>query len=80
MTDSILVDMVRCAGHGICAHVLPERVTLDPWGFAIADPEPLAGAVLRKARRAARACPRRALLIERSAAAAPGEPVRARSS
>jgi ferredoxin len=67
---SLAVDMATCAAHGICAHVMAERVTLDPWGFAIVDPSALDTARrIRKARRAARACPARAL---RLAATPPG--------
>jgi ferredoxin len=67
---SLAVDMATCAAHGICAHVMAERVTLDPWGFAIVDPSTLDTArLVRKARRAARACPARAL---RLASAPPG--------
>jgi ferredoxin len=68
------VDMVRCAGHGICAWVFPDRVSLDEWGFAQVDPTPVAdrGGV-RRAGRAERACPRRALLVT-SAPANPATP------
>jgi ferredoxin len=61
---SLDVDMATCAAHGICAHVMAERVTLDPWGFAIVDPSTLnTPRLVRKARRAARACPARALRL-----------------
>ena len=68
------VDMVRCAGHGICAWVFPDRVSLDEWGFAHVDPTPVTGrGSVRRARRAERACPRRALLVG-SAAQNPASP------
>jgi len=58
------VDMVRCAGHGICSLIDPEHVTLDEWGFAQVNPAPISeGRDRRRAIRAARACPRLALLI-----------------
>lgn len=58
------VDMVRCDGHGICAWIFPDRVDLDEWGFALVDPAPIASSrQLRAARRAVRACPRRALTL-----------------
>jgi ferredoxin len=67
---SLTVDMATCAAHGICSHLMAERVTIDPWGFAIVDPSALDTArLVRKARRAARACPARAL---RLASAPPG--------
>lgn len=62
--QSLAVDMTRCDGHGICALVHPEGIRLDAWGFPIVD-----AAVLddrrrwRAARRAARACPKRALTL-----------------
>ena len=60
--EVLTVDMVRCAGHGICSMVVPERVSLDEWGFAQIDPAPLADERShRRALRAVRACPRRAL-------------------
>jgi ferredoxin len=62
---TVRIDMVRCVGHGICAHVLADEVQLDPWGFPVVDPTPLDDSrLIRRARRAARACPRRALLVE----------------
>ena len=27
------VDPIACDGHGLCAELLPELVTLDDWGF-----------------------------------------------
>ena len=64
------VDMVRCAGHGICAWVFPDRVSLDEWGFAHVDATLVRGrGDLRRARRAERACPRRALLVSPAAPA-----------
>lgn len=63
--STVKIDMVRCVAHGICAHVLAERVTLDPWGFPVVDPAQLdTAALIRRARRAARACPRRALSLQ----------------
>lgn len=69
------VDMVRCVGHGICTHVLGDLITLDPWGFPIVDSDPVTDPkTLRRARRAVRACPRRALLVKVvTASDAPGE-------
>jgi ferredoxin len=61
---SVSVDMVRCAGHGICAWLFPDRVALDEWGFAHVDPDVVTDARdRRRARRATRACPRRALQV-----------------
>ncbi|HUY21588.1 MAG TPA: ferredoxin [Acidimicrobiales bacterium] len=58
----LVVDAARCDGHGICALRCPELVTLDEWGYAGVDPGTVPdGRVLRRARRAAAACPAQAL-------------------
>lgn len=58
------VDGSRCDGHGICALRCPERITLDLWGYATADPAPIVGRrSLARARRAAAACPAGALAL-----------------
>lgn len=58
----LAIDWTRCDGHGLCARLLPEAITLDEWGFPIigsrnADPAAI--------RRAVASCPRLALRIER---------------
>ena len=61
MTRHLSVDWTRCDGHGLCARMLPEAVTLDEWGFPIIDPTAAvdAGAV----KTAVATCPRLALRI-----------------
>jgi ferredoxin len=64
MNVSVTVDPVRCAGHGLCALLLEERIELDAWGFPKVDPAPVPdGRGARRARQAARACPRQALVL-----------------
>ena len=75
MTDaerqSLMVDMVKCDGHGICAWLFPDRVDLDDWGYAWVDPTPIeTRGELRSAQAAVRACPRRALSLVPAAATA----------
>jgi ferredoxin len=66
------VDPTRCAAHGMCAELLPERVRLDEWGYPIIDVRPLEPDLVMHARRAAAACPTFALLlINRSPSRAP---------
>ncbi|WP_063012282.1 ferredoxin [Nocardia kruczakiae] len=37
----LAVDRIACTGHGICAHVLPEQIVLDEWGYPLlTDSEP----------------------------------------
>jgi ferredoxin len=60
----LVVDMVRCDGHGICAWLFPDRVGLDDWGYAWVDSTPVEASRRRAAQAAVRACPRRALRLE----------------
>jgi ferredoxin len=62
------VNPIACEAHGMCAELLPERVTLDEWGYPMLDDEPLEPELLGMARRAAQACPTFALLVERERA------------
>lgn len=64
--ERVAVNPIACTGHGICAELLPERITLDEWGYPIVDAAPLPAALLKEARRAAAACPTLALLLVRS--------------
>ena len=59
------VDPIACVGHGLCAELFPERITLDDWGYPIVDGAPIPDDLLAHARRAADACPTLALLLER---------------
>ncbi|MFJ7909521.1 ferredoxin [Kitasatospora sp. NPDC096204] len=59
--ETLRIDRIACTGHGQCAELLPELITLDEWGYpvqrdATVPPDPHA-----HARRAIRACPRLAL-------------------
>lgn len=60
----LVVDGAKCDGHGICALVMPEMISLDTWGFATIDGGPLVDArSIARARRAVRACPAGALTL-----------------
>lgn len=59
----LVVDPVRCTAAQLCVELLPEAVTLDEWGYPVVDGRPLDGRTLRLAKRAAVACPMRALLL-----------------
>ena len=58
------VDPIVCDGNGLCAELLPERITLDDWGYPIVDPAPVGADLLAHARRAVSACPLLALRLE----------------
>jgi len=65
MSHRLRVNPIACEAHGMCAELLPERITLDEWGYPLLDGERLEPELLEHARRAARACPTFALLLER---------------
>ena len=60
------LNPIRCVAHGLCAELLPERVTLDDWGYPIVDGSPLRPELVVHARRAANLCPTLALALERA--------------
>jgi len=63
LTRQLRVDPIACDGHGLCAQLLPERITLDDWGYPIVDPTPIGRDLADHARRAASACPVLALKL-----------------
>ena len=65
MSHRVRVNPIACEAHGMCAELLPERVTLDEWGYPVIDGSRLEGSQVEHALRAARACPTFALLLER---------------
>jgi ferredoxin len=65
VSQRVRVNPITCEAHGMCAELLPERITLDEWGYPIVDGTPLQGAEVEHAARAAQACPTFALLVER---------------
>ena len=61
----LVVDPTVCDGHGVCAELFPEHVTLDPWGYPIVDDAEVTIHVEEHAVRAVKACPKLALhLVE----------------
>ena len=58
------VDPVACDAYGFCAELLPERITLDEWGYPMVDGTPVDADLMTLARQAVAACPRRALVLE----------------
>jgi ferredoxin len=60
---TLAIDWTRCDGHGLCAAVLPDSVSLDDWGYPILGPkvrtEPRAAL-----KRAVAVCPALALRLE----------------
>jgi ferredoxin len=63
------VNPIACEGHGLCAEILPELVTLDEWGFPIVSDAEVPARLERHAKRAVDACPTLALIALREGAA-----------
>jgi len=68
MGEVLQIDRIRCDGHGLCAELLPELISLDDWGYPIIKPGNIPPSVLEHARRAVDACPVLALRLIRTAA------------
>lgn len=62
---TLRVDPGLCDGVGICAHLAPDLVALDSWGYPVVTQHPLARAAHRRqAEAAVTACPRKALHLQ----------------
>jgi NADH:ubiquinone oxidoreductase subunit F (NADH-binding)/ferredoxin len=69
----LTVDWSRCAGHGLCGHLIPEVVRLDMFGYPVLTESELPARLLGDALRAAEMCPALAIGLSRSpSAATPG--------
>ena len=60
MDKQLRVNPIECSGHGACAELLPEMISLDEWGYPLIDPRPVP-----PARRAVNGCPVLALQLGR---------------
>ncbi len=63
MTERLRVDPIGCVGHGLCAELAPELVTLDEWGYPILAAGPVPAELRPHVRRAVAACPALALRL-----------------
>lgn len=63
------VNPILCVGHGVCAELLPERITLDEWGYPLISDRELSPGLEAHARRAVAGCPVLALQVAREARA-----------
>ncbi len=61
----LVVDPIACDGAGVCAELLPEMITLDPWGFPIVHDDEVPPGLVDLARMATTSCPRLALTLVR---------------
>jgi ferredoxin len=70
-TLEVSVDPIACEAYGYCAELLGEVISLDEWGYPIVSEGPVPMALASMANKAARDCPRRALLVTQAKAAGP---------
>ena len=57
------VNPIACSGHGLCADLLPELITLDQWGYPLLADQPVPARLARRAARAVTDCPALALQL-----------------
>jgi ferredoxin len=70
MARHLRLNPIACDAHGLCAELLPERISLDEWGYPLIDESELPAELIEHARRAVAACPTMALLLETRRSAA----------
>lgn len=58
-------DPTRCVGYRACAGILPERIGVDDWGYAVVDGAALPSHLIGLAAQAAHTCPSGALHLQR---------------
>jgi ferredoxin len=63
MSYELRVNPIACAGHGVCAELLPEIIELDRWGYPILMSAEVPRDLVEHAKRAAAACPVLALAL-----------------
>lgn len=68
MSLRVRIDPIACEGDALCAELLPELIHLDDWGYPMLVADPVPPALIDHARRAVRACPRVALVLEEETA------------
>jgi ferredoxin len=71
MSDTLIVDWTRCAGHGVCSAAFGEQVSLDRWGFPIGvttSGVTVAADMQAAAKMAVATCPAAALRLSRQTA------------
>jgi methionine sulfoxide reductase heme-binding subunit len=60
------VDPIGCTGHGLCAELLPELISLDQWGYPLLASGQVPAYLAGRARRAVTDCPALALRLSRA--------------
>ncbi len=60
----VKIDATKCQGHLRCFKLVPEIFKVDKEGFAYVDQEMVSSDLQDRVRRAERACPERAVVID----------------
>jgi ferredoxin len=63
MRTTLRVNPIACSGHGLCAELLPELISLDDWGYPVIADGPVPLRLTREVRRAVTNCPALALRL-----------------
>ncbi len=59
------VNPIACSGHGVCAELLPELISLDEWGYPLIAEEQVPERLVKQAKRTVTDCPALALMLTR---------------
>ena len=59
------INPITCDGHGLCAELLPELISLDDWGYPMPIVAEVPPRLESHAQRAAQTCPTLAIMLER---------------
>jgi ferredoxin len=65
MSERLRVNPILCSGHGLCAELVPEQISVDEWGYPILSDEPVPPGLRKLVRRAVTDCPALALALVR---------------
>lgn len=64
MSHHLRVNPITCDAHGMCAELLGELITLDPWGYPILTRSQVPKELVPHAQRAVASCPTLALILD----------------
>jgi ferredoxin len=63
MKTKLSVNPIACSGHGMCAELAPELISLDEWGYPVISGQPVPLRLIRDAKRTVTDCPALALRL-----------------
>ena len=63
MQAKLSVNPIACSGHGMCAELAPELISLDEWGYPVISGQPVPLRLIRDAKRTVTDCPALALRL-----------------